>query len=59
MLILLLNLPLFKEIIAFVIDNNKGWKIFNFHFPYSFHTYNRHSIKQIKLTIIKLMLPQT
>jgi len=42
----LLNLPLFKEIIAFIIYNNKCWKIFNFHFPYSFHAY-KHSIKQM------------
>jgi hypothetical protein len=30
--------PLLEEIIALIINDNKGWKILNFNFPDSFHS---------------------
>ena len=31
------RLPKIKEIIAFIIHHDEGWKIFNFDFPDGFH----------------------
>ena len=30
--------PLFKEIVALVIDNNERWEVLDLNLPYGFHT---------------------
>lgn len=36
----LFHLPLFKEVVSFIIYHNECWEILNLYFPYCFHTYN-------------------
>lgn len=51
----LINLPLFKEIIAFVINNNEGGKVGYFNSPNSFHTWKERNEEELKTQILKVV----